>query len=89
MFHTGSLVEYHNFHLRHLLCKYKKASLGLDPAECDLILTDDAAFATAVNDYKHICSHFLATKMELWYAHFMKPVYGMTHANLTNEFAKS
>jgi hypothetical protein len=66
----------------------QKGSLGLDPAECDLILTDNAAFATAVNDYKHICSHILATIMELRYEHLMKPVYGMTHANLTYEFPK-
>jgi hypothetical protein len=88
-FHTGSLAEYHDYFLRQLLCKYKRSLSGSVDADCDLILTNDTAFTKAVNDYKHVCSHFLAMKMELWYAHFLKPVYGISHANVTFEFAKS
>lgn len=89
VFTTGSLAEYHDFHLRHLLYKYKKALSGSDPEQCQRILTTDSDFAAAMNDCKHLCGHFLATKMELWFAHFLSPVYGITDYNVTYEFAKS
>ncbi|KAL7554626.1 hypothetical protein ACHAWF_018133 [Thalassiosira exigua] len=89
IFHTGSLAEYHEPHLRQLLCKYKRKLTGSDPADCDRILTDDTAFSQAVNDYRQIVTHYLATKMELWMALFMAPIYGVSEANLAYEFAKS
>ena len=38
---------------------------------------------------KNIATHYLDSKMELWMAIFMKPVFGVTDSNVTMEFEES
>ena len=69
IFHTGGLVEYHEPALRLLLSKYVG---NLDnTAEEEDILNDDSAFFKAVQKYKNIVTHYLASKMEIWMAIFL------------------
>ena len=89
LFHTGSLAEYHDPFLRELLYKYTMKLSGSAPHECAEILTDDSQFSQAVNKYRQVVSHYLAAKMELWMAMFMKPVFGVQDSNVVFEFAKS
>ena len=89
MFHTGSLAEYHEYSLRHLLHKYTAALTNVTQSFSEDILTDDNTFASAVQKYKNVVTHYLASKMEIWMALFMAPVYGVDGGNLTNEFSKS
>lgn len=87
-FATGSLAEYHEYNLRLLLSKYTSKLSGVDPNLPQLILSDDAYFAKAVQSYKNVVTHYLASKMEIWMALFLKPVYGVESGQLSNEFAK-
>ena len=89
MFHTGSLAEYHEYSLRVLLSKYTAKLTSLPPDYSDMILVDDATFNDAVQKYKHVVTHYLAAKMEIWMALFMKPVYNVDGGLLTFEFAKT
>mmetsp|Transcript_3966 Transcript_3966/g.8936 ORF Transcript_3966/g.8936 Transcript_3966/m.8936 type:complete len:729 (+) Transcript_3966:1736-3922(+) len=88
-FHTGSLAEYHDFNLRLLLCKYTQALTGADIAECERIMTDDSVFSQTVNKYRQVVTTYLASKMEIWFAHFLGPIFGLEAALLVYEFAKS
>ena len=88
IFHTGSVAEYHDYALRILLSKYVKSLNTPDSHDIsNSILTDDAAFAKAVQSYQHIVTHYLCAKMELWMGLFMNPTHGVTSGLLTNEFA--
>ena len=89
LFHTGSLAEYHDYKLRFLLYKYVKALFNVNKGYAESILNDDSVFQEAVQMYKHVVTHYLASKMELWMILFMHPVFGVTGGNLTYEFAKS
>jgi hypothetical protein len=53
------------------------------------ILDDDTAFVTAVQMYKNIVTHYLASKFEIWMNLFMKPIYGFKGGNCSKEFAQS
>ena len=87
-FHTGSLAEFHDPYLRHLLSNYVAKLDHVDDGLAASILNDEHAFAKAVQDYKHVVTHYLASKMEVWMALFMHPVYGVTGGNVSMEFAK-
>ena len=52
-------------------------------------LTDDKIFLKYVQHYKNIVTLYVATKMEIWMALFMKPVFGVTGGFLSYEFASS
>ena len=39
--------------------------------------------------YKNVVTHYLASKMEIWMALFMNPVYGAESGNAAFEFAKT
>ena len=86
-FHTGSIAEFHDYQLRHLLVKYSKALTGSNHDKCEKIFTNNAAYSLAVRKYKHVVTHFLAAKMEIWMSLFMYPVYGFKNGNLSIEFA--
>lgn len=88
-FHTGSLAEYHEYSLRLLLSKYVSKLTNTPPDLPQQILDDDTAFARAVQMYKNVVTHYLESKMEIWMTLFMKPVFGVTSGQLTNEFAQS
>ncbi len=90
MFVTGSLAEYHEFNLGHLLSNNIKL-LSPPPSDLDhiTILTDNSQFNTAVQRYKNIVTHYLACKMEIWMTLFLRPVYGIESGSLSFEFAKS
>ena len=88
MFITGSLAEFHEYPLRLLLSKYISA-LSPQPTDLDpvAILTNDAMFNTAVQRYKTIVTNYQASKMEIWNAHFLHPVYGVVGGNSSIEYA--
>ena len=44
---------------------------------------------TIYKNMKNIATHYLDSKMELWMAIFMKPVFGVTDSNVTMEFEES
>ena len=85
------MAEYHDPQLRLLLWKYVKSLTHSpdDEQDLDAILTDDSIFSQTVNKYKNISTHYLASKMEIWFHLFMTPIYGVDAAVLAYEFAKS
>jgi len=85
---TGSLAEYHEYALQNLLSLYTAKLTGLPSNYSDLV-RPDATFIDAVQKYKRVVTHYLASKMELWMAIFMKPVFGVTDSNVAMDFAKS
>ena len=92
-FHTGSMAEYHEYHLRCILATYVSAltndSEGDSAAAARRIMTDDRLFVDAVQRYKHVVTHYFASKTEIWMALYMKPVFGVVGGSLANEFAPS
>ena len=89
MFHTGSLAEFHEYPLRVLLANYVSKLSFHDNDEFSEILHNDQAFSKAVQKYKHIVTHYLASKFELWNAFMLLPIYGIDLCLSTFEFAKS
>ena len=92
-FLTGSLAEFHEYYLRILLARYvaqlsppPPSTLGLDPIS---ILTDDDKFCKAVQRYKNVVTHYLASKAEIWFAFMYNRNYQVDGGNLIHEFAKS
>ena len=93
LFHTGSLAEYHEYNLKCALATYvsqltNKSKLEARAAAKD-IMTNNAAFVTAVQSYKHVVTHYFIAKTEIWMALYMKPVFGVRGGNLANKFASS
>ncbi|KAL7537702.1 hypothetical protein ACHAXR_008006, partial [Thalassiosira sp. AJA248-18] len=86
-FHTASIAEYHDYNLRLLLSKYTKNLTNVPEDLPDRILTDQSAFTAAVQSYKQIVTHYFASKLEIWFALFMKPVMGVDQTTLSKEFA--
>ena len=89
MFHTGSLAEFHEYPLRHLLHLYTSKLSGLPCNYSDDIISKEEIFHNAVQKYKTVVTHYLASKQEIWIALFMKPIYNVDGGLLTYEFAKS
>jgi hypothetical protein len=89
IFHTGSLAEYHEPWLRNLLSRYTAKLDSLPPGYSQEILDNDAVFNKAVQKYKHVVTHYLASKMEIWTGIYMVPIYDAVSGSLTFEFAKS
>lgn len=50
-------------------------------------MTNEHSFNCAVQKYKNVTTHYVAAKMEIWMALFMKPVYGVTHLCAVKEFS--
>jgi len=91
-FHTDRLTEseHHDYHLRVLLCKYCKLLSGANVMKYNQIMTDNVVFSKTVNKYKHAVTHYLASKMEIWMAHFTAPVFMVSptatlHTNLPSQ----
>ena len=89
LFHTGSLVEFHEFNLRLLLHKYVSSLTFYEDNKEENILNSDKCFSTAVQKYKNIVTHYMGSKFEIWNAFVMKPVFGLNDGMVTHEFAKS
>ena len=86
---TGSLAEYHEFPLRLLLSKYVEQLDGHTTSDANEILNNDDSFKKAVQKYKTIVTHYLASKMELWFALVLSPIFGIEDWILVFEFALS
>ena len=86
---TGSLAEFHEFPLRLLLSKYVAKLDGYITADANAILEDEDAFKKAVQKYKTIVTHYLASKMELWFALVLGPIFSIEDWILVFEFALS
>jgi hypothetical protein len=50
------------------------------------VLESDAAFSKAAHTYKNIVTHYFASKIEVWYALILKPLFGIDMALLVHEF---
>ena len=88
IFHTGSLAEFHEPPLRTLLAKYVSAIKNDESYSYD-IMNDDKEFNLAVHKYKNIVTHYLASKMEIWFGTFFGPIYDIHDGSLMHEFARS
>lgn len=84
-FHTGSLAEFHDPFLRHLLSSYSSLICGEGTQD---ILNNDRAFGKFMNECKHIVTHYFVAKMEIWLDVFLSHVIGLVEFNGCNEFAK-
>ena len=89
LFHTGSLAEFHEYHLRLLLYNYVSSLSFYDEDSEQNILNCDKCFSSAVQKYKNVVTHYMGSKFELWYAFVMNPIYGVKGSMASNEFAKS
>lgn len=91
LFHTGSMTEYHEYHLRCALATYVSCFTNTSKIQAQQaaieIMNDDDAFVKAVQTYKHLVTHYFAAKIEIWMALYMRPVFGVTGGNLAFEFA--
>ena len=87
IFHTGSMAEFHDPFLRHLL--FRHVSKVRSPQAGQLILESDAAFSKAVRDNKQVVTTYFACKVEMWLSNFLRPVFGIDDFMLCYEFAKS
>jgi hypothetical protein len=76
MFVTQSLPEYHEFNLWHLLSNYiKQLSPPLSDLDHMTILTDNSQFDTAVQRYKNIFIHYLASKWKHGWLFFLSSLW--------------
>ena len=89
IFHTGSIAEYHDSWLRILLSRYVSCIDGNSNADGQLVLNNNSHFTSAVQKYKQVVTHFLASKMEIWYNIVMKNIHNVVDAMITKEFASS
>ena len=89
LFHTGSLAEFHEYHLRLLLHKYEQSLTFYDKTKEENILNSDKCFIEAVQKYKNIVTNYMGCKFEVWNAFVMLPIFGITDGMSTNEFAKA
>ena len=83
IFHTGSIAEYHDSWLRILLSRYVSCIDGNSNADGQLVLNNNSHFTSAVQKYKHVVTHFLASKMEIWYNVVMKNIHNVVDAMIT------
>ena len=89
IFHTGSLAEYHEPALRQMLYNYTRKLDNKTEEEAREILDDDRTFFLAIQKYKNIVTHYLASKMEIWFGTFFCVLFDVKNISLTFEFAKT
>ena len=63
IFHTGSIAEYHDSWLCILLSRYLSYIDGNSDIDGKLVLNINSHFTSTVQKYKHVVTHFLASKM--------------------------
>ena len=90
-FHTGSVAEFHEPWLRLLIYQYlcQLDNPTIKENDVNNILSDDSIFLKYVQKLKNIVTLYVAVKMEIWMALFMKPVHGITGGLLSYQFAPS
>ena len=88
-FHTGSLAEFHEYHLRLILHNYVSSLNNVSDGDNINIIHDDNQFHCAVQKYKNVVTHYMASKFELWNAYVLKPIFGIYCGISTHEFAKT
>ena len=49
------------------------------------IINNDVDFNAAVQKYKNLVTHYLGSKIDIWFALFMKPVHGVDGSVLSFE----
>ena len=89
IFHTGTIAEYHDSWLRNLLSQYVSSINGNSVTDGQKVLNDNSHFTSAVQKYKHVVTHFLASKMEIWYNIVMKNIHNVNAVLISKEFASS
>ena len=89
IFHTGSIAEYHDSWLRMVLSRYVSCIDGNSDADGELVLNNNSHFTSAVQKYKNVVTHYLASKMEIWYNIIMKNIHNVVDTLITKEFASS
>lgn len=90
-FHTGSVAEFHEPWLRLIIYQYlcQLDNPTIKESDVESILSDDSIFLKYVQKFKNIVTLYVAVKMEIWMALFMKPVHGITGGLLCYQFAPS
>jgi hypothetical protein len=88
LFHTVSHAEFHDPFLCHLMAKYVSA-VADDPDIGMAVLTDDSKYHHAIYDFKHVVTHFLVAKLEMWIVTFLSPLLGLQHILGSTEFGSS
>ena len=83
IFHTDSIAEYHNSWLRIRLSRYISYIDGNSDADEQSVLNNNSHFTSAVQKYKHVITHFLASKMEIWYNIVMKNIHNVVDDMIT------
>ena len=89
IFHTGSIAEYHDSWLCIILSRYVSCIDSNFDADGQLVLNNKSHFISAVQKYKYVVTHFLASKMEIWYNIVTKNIHNVVDAMITKEFASS
>ena len=89
IFHMGSIAEYYDSWLRILLSIYVSCIDGNSNADGQFFLNNKSHFTSAVQMYKHVVTHFLVSKMEIWYNIVMKYIHNVVDAMITKEFESS
>ena len=85
IFHTGSIVEYHDSWLRILVYQYVSRIDGNTKDDGDLVLNDDTYFQSTVQEYKYIVTNFLASKMKIRYNIVMKSIRNVASTMITKK----
>ena len=75
--------------LRILLSRYVSYIDGNSDVDGTLVLNNNSHFTSAVQKYKHVVTHFLASKMEIWYNIVMENIHNVVDVMITKEFASS
>ena len=89
IFHTCSIAEYYDNWLRIILSRYISCIDGNSDTDRELVLNNNSYFTSSVQKYKHVVTHFLASKMEIWYNIVMKNIHNVVDVMITKEFASS
>ena len=89
IFHTGSIAEYHDSWLRILLSRYVSCIDGNSNADGQLVLNNNSYVTSTVQKYKHVVTHFLASKMGICYNIVLKSIHNVVDTMITKKFATS
>ena len=75
--------------MRILLSRYISCIDGNSDADGQLVLNNNSHFTSVVQKYKHVVTHFLASKMGICYNIVLKSIHNVVDTMITKEFATS